>query len=255
MRNFFLEADKWPEPLDGRPVSIEGREAQHIAKVLRLKAGEPLRLLDGRGRSGEFVINSVKPGRVLCAPVEITLHPRPAGRCWLAAAYTKAARRSFLLEKSVELEAGGIWFWQAEFSQAKVPPDAKEKWQAELVAGAKQSGNPWLPEIRTLPGGAAEVGEAGLDFKRRFLLWEDADRGRMLEPGDLRPEAEDPGDALFVMGPEGGLSAREVETFTAQGFKAVSLGRRVLRWETAAVLCLGLAWWLNELNNANGAPA
>lgn len=243
MRSFFLEPAKWAEPY-----TIDGQEAKHIARVLRLKAGERIRLLDGQGRSGEFEITQVKPGGVICAPVEIAEHHRPSGRCWLAAAYTKAARRSFMLEKSVELGAGGVWFWQAEFSQAKVPADAKEKWQAELVAGAKQSANPWLPELKTMPGGAEDVCRAGHGFNRRFLLWEDADSRQMLKPEYLHSSNGDSGDALFVMGPEGGLSAREVELFTRYGFKPVSLGRRVLRWETAAVLCLGLSWWINEIN-------
>lgn len=239
MRSFFLEASLWREPY-----IIDGQEARHIAKVLRMKAGERIQLMDGAGRSGEFELVSVKPAAVSCSPVSITEHPRPLGRAWLAAAYTKAARRSFMLEKSVELEAGGVWFWQAEFSQTKVPEDAKDKWQAELVAGTKQSGNPWLPELRTLPRGAAELCEAAQGFKQRFLLWEDAGHGQMLKPQDLEP-AE---DALFVMGPEGGLSEQEVALFIAQGFRPVSLGRRVLRWETAAVLCLGLSWWMNEIN-------
>lgn len=209
-----------------------------------MREGERICLIDGRGRTGEFEIIQVKSGAVHCSPLSITEHPQPGGRCWLAAAYTKAARRSFMLEKSVELEAGGVWFWQSEFSQAKVPADAKEKWQAELVAGAKQSTNPWLPELKTIPNGAAELAEAGQPFKRKFLLWEDADRGQMLMPQDLQSGE----DALFVMGPEGGLSSREVDIFIQNGFKPVSLGRRILRWETAAVLCLGLSWWMNEIN-------
>jgi 16S rRNA U1498 N3-methylase RsmE len=51
----------------------------------------------------------------------------------------------------VELEADGLWFWQAERSQFPVPSDAKDTWHASLVAGAKQCRNPWLPELRTLP--------------------------------------------------------------------------------------------------------
>lgn len=243
MRNFYLEPEKWREPY-----TINGQEASHISKVLRLKAGEHIQLMDGHGRRGDFEITQVKSGSVTCSPVSIVEHQPPSGRCWLAAAYTKATRRSFMLEKSVELEAGGVWFWQAEFSQAKVPNDAKEKWQAELVAGAKQSANPWLPEVKTLPGGATELAEAGKRFQRRFLLWEDAYRGQMLRPEDLQGRLKTTEDVLFVMGPEGGLSRREVDIFIQYGFKPVSLGRRILRWETAAVLCLGLSWWMNEIN-------
>lgn len=243
MRSFFLEASRWREPY-----KIDGQEAKHIARVLRMKPGERIRLLDGQGRVGEFEISAVKSGSVSCRPVHINEIPRPQGRCWLAAAYTKAARRGFMLEKSVELEAGGIWFWQAEFSQAKVPPDAKEKWQAELVAGAKQSVNPWLPEVKTMPGGAAELAVVGQSFKQRFLLWEDAGKGQMLRPEDLCADGvATRDDALFVMGPEGGLSRREVDIFVEAGFRPVSLGRRILRWETAAVLCMGFSWWMNEI--------
>ncbi len=244
MHTFYLEPAKWQAPF-----IITGQEANHMAKALRLKAGEHVRLLDGQGLSGEFAITAVGGSSVKLEQVTLEQHPKPEGRCFLAAAYTKAARRSFMLEKSVELECGGIWFWQAEHSQAKVPADAKTHWQEQLVAGAKQSNNPWIPELRTMPDGAAEVCREAQRFKRRFLLWEDAGAPDMLQFEDIYASA----DTLFAMGPEGGLSANEVAAFKNAGFKPVSLGRRILRWETAAVFCLGLAWWAQELRLAKTA--
>lgn len=241
MRTFYLEPAAWQAPF-----CIEGQEAKHISKVLRLKAGGHIRLLNGEGKIGEFVITDSSAKKISLDLVSVTEHPLPTGRCFLAAAYTKAARRSFMLEKAVELEAGGIWFWQSDYSQAKVPDNAKEHWQEQLVAGAKQSVNPWLPEIKTLPGGASDVCAEASQFYHRYVLWEDAESRDILRFEDINHDE----DSLFVMGPEGGLSEREVKVFRKQGFKTVSLGRRVLRWETAAVFCLGLAWWAREVRQS-----
>lgn len=58
------------------------------------------------------------------------------------------------------------------------------------------------------------------------------------------------GNTLFVMGPEGGLTQDEVERLNQAGFTSLSLGKRVLRWETAALLCLGLNFWQQQLELA-----
>ncbi|MDR2050798.1 MAG: 16S rRNA (uracil(1498)-N(3))-methyltransferase [Deltaproteobacteria bacterium] len=248
MRTFFLEPGRWRIPF-----ILDGPEARHIARVLRLKNGDSIRLLDGQGKTGEFALTAVAEKGIKLEPVNIVEHPRRQRRNFLAAAYTRVARRSFMLEKAVELEAGGIWFWQAERSQAKVPDKPVARWREQLIAGAKQSLNPWLPELRTLPGGAEDLFSASSSFKNRFLLWEEADPACMLLPEDLTGAGEQE-DILFVMGPEGGLSPAEAEFFVERGFRPVSLGRRILRWETAAVLCLGLAWWTGECSRAGQRP-
>ena len=61
-----------------------------------------------------------------------------------------------------------------------------------------------------------------------------------------REDLTAPGDILLVVGPEGGFSPREAALLQEAGITAVSLGDRVLRWETAAVLTLGLAWWARQ---------
>ena len=216
-----------------------------MRKVLRLVPGERILLLDGCGRSGEFSIERMEKQLVRLEPVSISTHPEPVGRIFLAAAYTRAARRGFMLEKAVELEAGGIWFWQAEHSQALMPSSPSEHWREQLMAGSKQSLNPWMPELKTLPEGAQGVCAASNRFSRRFLLWEEADKENLLSFTDLSGSE----DVIFVMGPEGGLSGKEVNIFQDQNFKTVSLGRRILRWETAAVLCMGLGWWAGQSKN------
>ena len=221
------------------PFLLSGMEHSHLVKVLRARPGDVVSLLDGEGREGRFVITELDRQRTTLRPEEIIEHPRPAGGAVLALGWAKSLRRSWLLEKAVELEARALWFWQARRSQAPVPQEGKETWQAQLIAGAKQCRNPWLPEIKTLPGGVPELIASAGTFKHCFMLHEDHKRGHNLTLSDL-PLAESP---LFILGPEGGFAPEETEILATAGITPVSLGNRVLRWETAALLCLGLTWW------------
>ncbi len=251
MHSFYLAPEEWGElgkrpEQPGQSLLLQGGEFTHLAKVLRMRPGDELELLDGCGRSGRFCLRALQKKAAELEALEITLHPRPGGHT-LAMGYNKGLRRSWLLEKAVELEAGGLWFWQAERSQGKMPnaqtdPEAVEGWKGQLIAGAKQCKNPWLPELRTLPGGAAELAATRQNFNTAYVLWEEAEHSQMLSPEMLRQE-----NCLFVLGPEGGISQAEMKIFTEAGFQPLSLGERILRWETAALLCLGLAWWGKEL--------
>jgi len=228
---FFLPPGDWVEPY-----VLAGEEARHLIGVLRARPGDTVRLFDGAGREGVFRIESIARREATLSPIEITQGERPDG-VTLAVGWNKAARRTWLLEKAVELEARGLVFWQAARSQGAVPQAAKETWQGPMIAAAKQCGNPWLPELSTLPGGIDELVALGRTFPRRYLLWAGPEAG-LFDPAEAAR-----GDSLLVLGPEGGFTPEEGRTFSDAGFVPVSLGRRVLRLETAAVLALGLAFW------------
>jgi len=234
--SFFLPPERWSAPF-----VLDADEARHMVKVLRLAPGDTVRLFDGQGREGLFSIASTKGGVTLDILSE-TLHDTPPARTWLALGWNKAARRGWLLEKAVELGAAGILFWESERSQGMMPASPKESWSAQMVAGAKQCGNPWLPGIETVPGGVAGLLSRVSGFSSRYLLWESRDVRRELTPEDLTA----PGDRVFVLGPEGGLTQAEASAFMDAGFIAATLGPRPLRWETAALVCLGLCWWASS---------
>ena len=226
MHTFYIPPAQW-----GRHMELSGQEAHHLGRVLRLRAGEEVLLLDGEGREGLCRIASVGRQSAALELVSEKLHQRPASGAVLAVGWGKEARRGWILEKSVER------------SQFPVPSDAKETWHASLVAGAKQCRNPWLPELRTLPGGVDELIRASKDFDHCQVLVESG-----LPQQDFMGETylAQPGRTLCVIGPEGGFSQREIEKLMAAGFKALSMGERVLRWETAAMMALGLHWWKRE---------
>lgn len=234
---FYLPPDKW----DAR-VTLDGQEARHLVHALRVRPGEEVGLLDGQGRTGRFVVRAVDKRTATLERLEERRVPAPAARAVMALAFSKAVRRGFFMEKAVELGAAGVWLWQADRSQGRLPASAAEACLAQMVAGAKQCGNPWLPETRVLSGGVDELAERAAAADHRILPWELQDGGAMLT-ADL---AGRPGLTVYVIGPEGGFSPRELDTLRGAGFTAVSLGCRVLRCETAATLCLGLHWWASQ---------
>ncbi|WP_298067615.1 16S rRNA (uracil(1498)-N(3))-methyltransferase [uncultured Mailhella sp.] len=238
MHTFYLSPRQWePSP------KLSGQEAHHLSRVLRLRQGETILLLNGVGRTAVCSISSISRQCVSLTVLKEAFVPRPKSGVVLAAGWGREARRSWLLEKAVELEAQGLWFWQAERSQFPVPADIKEAWRASLVAGAKQSQNPWLPELRTLPGGVEELIHQSLDIEHRHVLVE-----HRLTTDGFMDEAclALPGRTLCVIGPEGGFTDSEAAKLRNAGFHALSMGRRILRWETAALMALGLHWWKRQ---------
>jgi 16S rRNA (uracil1498-N3)-methyltransferase len=220
------------------PYVLTGGEAAHCARVLRKRPGDTVRLFDGRGNEGIFAITAVARDKVELEVVSLGREPEASCRIHLAAGFSRSARRDMFLEKAVELGAAGILFWQAERTQGRMPEAVKDGWTSTLVAAAKQCGAARLPGLELAPGGASGLIAAASDrFDRRYLLWEDPAAPRRLTAADLTA----PGDGLCVLGPEGGLTDGEVRAFTTAGFEPVSLGPRVLRWETAGIAVLAMA--------------
>lgn len=239
--SFYLPPALW-----GPECVLDGQEARHLAQALRITAGEEVRLLDGAGHVGIFSVEKVGKREVALRRVSEEVHPRPGSLPIMALAWSKATRRGFFMEKAVELGVHEIWLWQSDHSQGKVPADVKESWQSQMVAGIKQCANPWLPAVHVLPGGVEELARRSASADHKLLPWEQQEDVPMLTPA----LAGQPGVSVYVIGPEGGFSQREIEHLRAQHFCPVSLGSRVLRCETAATLCLGLHWWTSHLQSA-----
>lgn len=237
LNSFYLPPEVWPE---SGPTVLDGAEARHLTSVLRAEPGTTVRLFDGQGRHGIFRL--LKTGKHGChlEPMHVETLPRPGNRPILALGWNKSSRRDWLLEKAVELQAGGLAFWQAARSQGRLPTEIKESWTMKLAQAAKQCGNPWLPEMTVLPGGVDALVEFAARTRRCYVLWENAvgdDQSPLLHPDNLMP-----GPCLLVVGPEGGLEPMEVNRLQTAGMKPVSLGFSVLRWETAALYALSLAY-------------
>lgn len=232
--NFYLPGD-W-----GRQTRLEGAEARH-AQALRLQTGETVFLLDGLGRKGKARITGMNRAGLDLELEEEKTVARPKALAIMALAFSKSVRRGFFMEKAAELGAHAVWFWQGEHSQGKMPADAGKSAHGQMVAGIKQCGNPWLPEVECLKG-IDELVSRCASADHRIMPWEMQSGVAMLTP----QMAGRPGRTVYVVGPEGGFSGREYDLLSGAGFVPVSLGARVLRCETAATLTLGLHWWASQ---------
>lgn len=239
-RTFFLPPESWHEPWQ-----LDAREAQHLSRVLRIRSGEEIRVLDGKGREGRFVVQKATKNGVTLKFVDSWMHPRPQKQIILAAGWTKAARRGWFLEKAVEFEATGLWMWQAEHSQFPMPETIPNAWQGQLISGIKQCRNPWMPELRLFPQGLEALLAAVQEKQpeQKMVLLEQGFATVPLNPKNLGS----PGLTICVIGPEGGFTQKEVDRLQEAEFQPITLGKRVLRWETAAILSLGLHWWWQGL--------
>ncbi len=232
LNTFYLAPPSWREPF-----ILDGEEAHHLIRVLRGKTGQDIRLMDGQGRSGIFRISGVDKKEVHLSRISDTQAPASPHPLALAVGWSKNARRGFLLEKAVELGAPAIWFWTAERSQGETPDRAKETWERQLVAAAKQCGALWFPEIRTLSGSSELIRESA-EHASRILCWEQEET-HLIHPDDLTHS----GGTVAVLGPEGGLDENEAQLFQDHGFAPKSLGPSILRFETAALFLLSLRLW------------
>ncbi len=196
-----------------------------------------MRLFDGQGRFGLFTLVAAH-GKDKAELEAQSLHeePRPLSGLVLALGWNKSSRRDWLLEKSVELDALGLLFWTASRSQGQTPALVKDSWREKCVQSAKQCGSVWLPELGVVAGGAEGLVHVAAEHDGCYILDENAPVDALPDPVSLAS-----GKNLVVIGPEGGLERHEAERLAKAGFKALSLGPRPLRWETAAVYCLGLA--------------
>jgi 16S rRNA (uracil1498-N3)-methyltransferase len=217
----------------GAQFTLDADAAQHVAKSLRLKAGDALVVFDGRGGEYDAAIQRIDRDRV---DVKVGAF-RDAGResalqLGLVQGLPEADKMDWIIQKATELGVGWIQPVTCERSVVRLSGDRAARreahWRRVAIAAAEQCGRTRVPEVRPNLG---------------FLSWlaTPAETPRwMLAPG-AEPLAARPGvpsPLELVVGPEGGFSERERQLLEQQQCVGVSLGPRVLRTETAPLAAL-----------------
>lgn len=249
MHRFVISSDD----IMGSWVYITGAEAAHLKKVLRLKPGDKVTVFDGNGREFLVELVEINEGGTKARILEVSDSiPEPPVGVTLIQGLSKGDKLEFIIQKGTEL--GVKRFIPVQTERTVVRLDDKKaaerqaRWQRIALEASKQCRRAVIPQVEMLTGLAEAI--AGLPQEKVLLVpWEgEHNRGlkeflRTLRPGEKR-------EIFVVIGPEGGLTGKEVELIINAGGYPVTLGSRILRTETAGIAAVTMI--LYELGDLGG---
>ena len=238
MHRFFVS----PDTLCGERFTLTGPLAQQLGRVLRLHRGEHIALLDDSGWAYEVELESVSPVQVITHLVGRSQPPsEPQVRLVLYQALVREQRYDWVLQKGTELGVSVFVPLITERSIVSVRQGSGEsklpRWQRIITEAAEQSGRARLPRI--VPARPfAQACEPAPPGVLAFIAWVSADAlplGQALRTVGAQPAVPLQEIRLFV-GPEGDFSPAEIALARQADIVPVSLGPRILRTETAALV-------------------
>ena len=223
----------------GQSIPLTPPQAHHPKQVMRLGEGDALLVFDGR--SGEFRARVAQAGRsggrLVCEARTAPLALPPD--LWLAFAPIRKERTAYIVEKATEMGVRRILPVRTEFTSHRLP--RPEKLRAHAIEAAEQCGGTFLPELAPEQPLAALLERLPADRHLMFCDEALAGQGRGLEGAPAGPW-------LILIGPVGGFSPAERARIAAMPrARAVSLGPRILRADTAAVAAMAL--WQTRLGD------
>lgn len=219
----------------GATLELKGTEFHHLARVMRVRKGEFIELVNGRGSLVEAIVDEVTKDKATLRIESVHTEPKSPCRLLLAQAIVKLNRLDFIFEKGTELGVDTFWLFPGDrSSQKEMYPAQKERVFAIMIAAMKQCGRLWLPSLVFQPGineWSAPPATAIFFGDPRSDLWLADAAGHC----SLR-------EKLFVTGPEGGFSEEEELSLKNLGGVGVCLHNNILRTETASIMALSLLW-------------
>jgi 16S rRNA (uracil1498-N3)-methyltransferase len=241
MHRFYLP----PEECKAGPLTLGGREAHHALHVLRVRRGDEMTILDGTGHAISCKVENFDRDKVQLTVLETKSIPAPPCSITLLQAVPKGKIIESIIQKATELGVARIVPLLTE--RVVMDLDEKhagrkaEKWQQVAVEAIKQCGAAWLPRVE-----APITPKEFLARKETFELPLVAS----LQPGAQHPRnyfqkfeanhGRKPKSACVWIGPEGDLTGEEVAAIASAGALPITLGKLVLRVETAATYCLSI---------------
>lgn len=245
---FFTPAGSLDGVGAGSVFSLDGAEARHAVTVKRLAVGEAVDIADGAGTRLTGTVSEVGSGTLSVTASHVAFEHQPDVRLVLVQALAKGDRDELAIETATELGIDAVVPWQAERSIVRWKGDraakAHAKWQSVVTAAAKQARRAWIPAVRPILDSAA-LAKAVAAADLAVILHEDAKnplRTVLEESAVLKGAAPDsPCDLLLIVGPEGGISPREVTRLSDAGAVTALLGHHVLRSSTAGPAAVVLA--------------
>lgn len=220
----------------GQESRIEGDAAHHLVNVLRLKAGQTIFAFNGTGGCFEAEIIQIEKKAVVILPQLFSQGNRESPlQLTLVQGISRGQHMDYTVQKAVELGVSRIVPVFTEFSNVKLSEDRSHKriehWNKIIIGACEQSGRNIVPPLEPPLPFSEWISKDTSSL--RLILHPDADQALAALELPIT-------DMMLLCGPEGGLSDREVEFARASGYRAVTLGPRILRTETAALAAIAV---------------
>lgn len=217
---------------------IKDVDAKHISKVLRMQPGDKIQIVSDDGVTAIAEIVSLQADNVVVTCLEkLAESHEPSVKITLAQGLAKGEKMDFIIQKAVEMGARSIVPVAMEHSVVRLEgakADKKvERWQKIAEAAAKQSKRDIIPQVQ--PVQTMQQMLANNDLQHKIIAYECEDR---LGLKTALQSCDNLQELLLIIGPEGGISEFELELARKNGAVPVSLGKRILRAETAGVVAL-----------------
>lgn len=224
MPKFFVEKQN----INDRTVSVTGEDVAHISRVLRMSPGDKITVCDGEGYDCTAVITSITKDAVFADIAEKhRCEAEPGVKITVFQALPKQGKMEYIIQKNTELGVSEFVPVYTKRCVAK-PSDKTKRWQRVALEAAKQCGRGCVPKVHDTVNFKDALLSAA-EYEKKIILYECEDKTRLSEviPSGISSAA------VFV-GPEGGFEPEEIEAAQEHGIIPVTLGKRILRTETAA---------------------
>ena len=234
MHRFFTDKGN----ISSNFILLQGSDVSHIRKVLRLKVGDQIEVLDGKGSLylvslTDMNVKSIK-GEILSSE---KINTESKLMVHLGQSLIKGNGFDIILKKSVEL---GVHFISPLITERTVVKSGSDKkiprWKKIIEESSKQCGRSSIPKISNKITGLDLFCQKTKNSDLKLIFWE-MEKNKGLS--DINPKAI-PRSASVLIGPEGGFTKKEVETALSYGFVSLGLGPRIFRAETAPLVVLSL---------------
>ena len=244
MHRFFVE----PSQIGEKEIVITGPDVNHIRNVLRMRAGEELLAADGQGSEYRCILRELQDSEIraeICR--RLGSSAELPSRITLFQGLPKSDKMDLIIQKCVEL--GVFRIVPVTTKRTVVKLDAKKeesrrkRWTAVSESAAKQSGRGIIPEISGVQSFREAVEEAG-ELDVCLIPYEKAEN--MARTREILSGIPAGASIGVFIGPEGGFEEEEVREAMEAGARPITLGRRILRTETAGMAVLAMLGYLLE---------
>lgn len=238
MHHFFVT----PQQISGDKIRIEGGDVNHMKNVLRMKLHEKAEISDGESRTYLCEVEAYEEDvAILHILEEMEADTEPASKLYLFQGLPKSDKMELIVQKAVEL--GVYQVIPVAMKRSVVRLDDKkaakkaDRWNSIAESAAKQAGRSRIPEV-TMPLSYKEALKMAEELDVTLLPYELA--GGMEVTREVIRQIKSGQSVGIFIGPEGGFEPEEVDAAVSMGAKVITLGRRILRTETAGFATLAV---------------